>query len=177
MTAAPDPAFATGLPPLVAPGARVLVLGSMPGRASLAARQYYAHPRNAFWPILGALLGFPANAPYAERVARAVAAGIAIWDVVHACQRPGSLDADIDPASVQVNDFTALLGTHPGITRICFNGGAAAALFTRHVLRPDRLQHPPETRRLPSTSPAHAALDFAAKLACWQAALEDRIAR
>ncbi len=86
-------------PPIAAPGARLLILGSMPGAASLAAGQYYAHPRNAFWPILAALCHFPADAPYAARVAALQAAGVAVWDVLQSCVRPGSLDTAIERSS------------------------------------------------------------------------------
>lgn len=156
---------ARGFPPIAAPGARILILGSMPGSASLAAGQYYAHPRNAFWPIMGALLGFDPALPYPERAARLTAAGIALWDVLHACTRPGSLDTAIDPASAEPNDFAALFTAQPGMRHVFFNGSAAAGLFRRHC------QLPPAAActRLPSTSPAHAARNFADKLAAWQA--------
>ena len=113
--------------------ARVLILGSMPGAASLAAGQYYAHPRNAFWRILGAVCHFPADAPYAARVAALQAAGIAVWDVLQSCVRPGSLDTAIERSSEVPNDLAGLLVRHPGIGRICFNGGTAEAAFRRHV--------------------------------------------
>ncbi len=151
-------------PPIASPDARVLILGSMPGRASLAAGQYYAHPRNAFWPIMGCLLDFDPALPYPERAARLAAAGVALWDVLHACTRTGSLDTAIDPASTEPNDFAALFAAQPGIRHVFFNGCAAAGLFRRHC------QLPPGaacTRR-PSTSPAHAARNFADKLAAWQ---------
>ena len=156
---------ARGFPPIAAPGARILILGSMPGRASLAAGEYYAHPRNAFWPIMGTLLGFDPVLLYPERAARLAAAGVALWDVLHACTRPGSLDTAIDRDSVEPNDFAALFAAQPGIHHVFFNGSAAAALFRRHG------QLPPGATgtRLPSTSPAHAGRNFAAKLAAWQA--------
>ena len=157
-----------GFPPVVAAGARILVLGSMPGAASLAAGEYYAHPRNAFWRIMGDLIGAGPALPYARRLERLAAAGIALWDVIGACERLGSLDADIVPASIRVNDFAGFFAVHPAISRIFFNGAAAEAAFRRHVLpaldgRVLRLQ------RLPSTSPAHAARGYAEKLAAWSA--------
>lgn len=154
---------ARGFSPIAKPDARILILGSMPGQASLAAGQYYAHPRNAFWPIMGALLGFDPALPYPERAARLAAASIALWDVLHACSRPGSLDSAIDPDSVEPNDFATFFAAHPHIGHVFFNGTTAATLFRRHC--PERtlsLVH------LPSTSPAHAGRNFADKLAAWQ---------
>ena len=161
-TASPD-GRCTSFPPLVGRNARVLVLGSMPGVASLAAGQYYAHPRNAFWPIMATLLGFDPALPYPERATRLTAAGIALWDVLHACSRPGSLDSAIDHESAEANDFAAFFFAHPHIGHVFFNGTAAATLFRRHC--------PEQTLtvvRLPSTSPAHAGRNFADKLAAWQ---------
>ena len=153
-------------PPVAAPDARRLILGSMPGEASLSAGQYYAHPRNAFWRIMGDLLGAGPALPYPARLARLAAAGIALWDVVADCERRGSLDAAIVRESVQANDFRHFFAEHPGIEQVFFNGTAAENLFRRHVLpRLDRV--PRELRRLPSTSPAHAARGYAEKLAAW----------
>jgi TDG/mug DNA glycosylase family protein len=155
-------------PPLVGAGARLLILGSMPGAASLAAQQYYAHPRNAFWPILAAWCGVAADAPYATRVDALACAGIALWDVLAECRRPGSLDSAIDLPSAQPNAIGALLDTHRGIVRVCFNGGAAANLYRRHALPgPPRV----ELVTLPSTSPAHAGMPLAEKMRRWRGAL------
>ncbi|MCO7642733.1 DNA-deoxyinosine glycosylase [Pseudomonas sp. S 311-6] len=164
-------AYAEGFPPIAAPGARILVLGSMPGQQSLRAQAYYAHPRNAFWPIMGQLLGFAPDAPYAQRAAMLQQHGIALWDVLQSCVRPGSLDADIDRRSLVCNDFPAFLATYPGITRICCNGAAAHELFRRHALPALGPEHPYELLRLPSTSPAHAGMTQAAKLDAWRAVL------
>jgi len=155
-------------PPVFRADARVLILGSMPGEASLAAAQYYAHPRNAFWPLMGRLFGAGPECPYQARLARLNAAGVALWDVIAQCRRPGSLDSAIDRDSVEVNDFASLFATCPGIDHVFFNGTAAEAAFRRHVRLPAGLR-PLTFTRLPSTSPAHAARDFAAKLAAWQA--------
>ncbi|MCK6404855.1 MAG: DNA-deoxyinosine glycosylase [Rhodocyclaceae bacterium] len=157
--------------PLVPAGARLLILGSMPGAASLAAGQYYAHPRNAFWPILAALCHFPADAPYAARVAALQAAGVAVWDVLQSCVRPGSLDTAIERGSEVPNDLVGLLVRHPGIGRICFNGGTAEAAFRRHV--PAAAVAGRQLLRLPSTSPANASWSFERKLAAWKAAFEE----
>lgn len=153
--------------PIAAPDARLLILGSMPGRASLDAGQYYAHPRNAFWPVMGALFDFAPAAPYGERVAALQAAGVAVWDVLQSCVRPGSLDSAIRADSMVPNDFRAFLAAHPRIACIFFNGSAAADCYRRHVLPLGAWAALP-ARRLPSTSPAHAALDLAAKLAAWR---------
>ena len=159
--------LARSFPPLANAQARVLILGSMPGQASLAATQYYAHARNAFWPIMGALVGAGPELPYPQRLQRLQAAGIALWDVLAECERPGSLDAAIVAASVRANDFAGLLPELPALRAIAFNGSAAEQAFCRHVLpalpglRVDLLG-------LPSTSPAHAARSLAQKLAEWQ---------
>ncbi len=155
-------------PPVFGADARVLVLGSMPGEASLAAAQYYAHPRNAFWPIMGALFGAGPQLPYADRLDRLVAAGVALWDVIGSCARAGSLDSAIEPDSVVPNDFAALFAACPQLSTVFFNGAAAETAFRRHV---QRAAGSPPLRlvRLPSTSPAHAARRFEAKLEAWQA--------
>jgi double-stranded uracil-DNA glycosylase len=158
----------TGFPYVAQPDARILILGSMPSVASLTAAQYYAHPHNAFWPLMGGLLRFDAALPYAERLSALQEAGIALWDVVHRCHRPGSLDADIRTDTVEANDFSAFFADHPHIAAIFFNGQTAATLYRRHVL--PRLDDPwRELPRhtLPSTSPAHAARSRAEKLAIW----------
>ena len=164
---------ARSFPPIEPAQARVLILGSLPGQASLAAQAYYAHPRNAFWPILCAVLERPAGLPYADRVQALRDAGIALWDVLAAAERPGSLDADIVTSSVRVNDIAGLLARHPTLGLVICNGGSAHTLFRRHVLnslgaRADTLS----VLRLPSTSPAHAALPFAHKLTTWRDALQ-----
>lgn len=140
----------------------------MPGKASLAAQEYYAYRQNAFWRIMGDLLGAGPELPYAQRLARLQAAGVALWDVMAACERPGSLDADIVGASIRANDFPGFLASHPGIRQVFFNGGTAEASFRRLVL-PALAGHDLALTRLPSTSPAHAARSYAEKLAAWSA--------
>lgn len=155
--------------PVSAPDATRLVLGSMPGKRSLTEHQYYAHPQNAFWRIMGALLGFDPAIPYAKRCQALTRAGIALWDVLGECERPGSLDADIVEASIQPNDFAGFLTAHPRIEAIYFNGAKAEQSFMRHV-HPD-LSDPQRSiarTRLPSTSPAHAGMRFDDKLAHWR---------
>ena len=159
-------------PPVASPRARILILGSMPGDASLRAGQYYAHPHNQFWPIMCGLLGAAAVPTYAARVRLLVANAIALWDVLESCVRKGSLDSAIEEASIRVNDFAAFFRGHPGITRVCFNGAKAEACWRKHVLASlspglARL----ETRRLPSTSAAHAAMTYAQKRNAWKLAV------
>ena len=168
----PDAHWAQSFPPIENPAARVLILGSMPGIASLRAGQYYAHPRNQFWPMLGALLGRDLVAlSYPERVQSMIDAGIALWDVLHSCQRLGSLDADIAPDSIITNDFASFFARHPAITHVFFNGATAEQQFKQRVQA--RIALPQlHTQRLPSTSPAHAALAFPAKLKDWRSVAE-----
>jgi len=162
----------TSFPPIVAPGATRLILGSMPGVASLTAGQYYAHPQNVFWRIMDAVAGVDAALPYAERVAALTDGGIALWDVLAACERAGSLDSAIARESEVANDLAGLLAEHPSLTRVYFNGATAEAAFRRHC---KALAARTDLRftRLPSTSPAHASLRFEQKCALWRAALLD----
>lgn len=157
-----------GFPPVADASARVLILGSLPGKASLQARSYYANRQNAFWRIMGDLIGAGPELPYAQRLERLQAAGIALWDVIAAGERSGSLDANIVKDSVCVNDFPAFFDVHRNIQRVFFNGATAELAFRRRVLpglNAVRLQ----LIRLPSTSPAHAASSYEDKLAAWSA--------
>lgn len=155
-----------GFAPVVRGDARLLILGSFPGEASLAAGQYYAHPRNHFWRLLGLLLGEPLDEmPYPARLKRLKARRIALWDVAASCRREGSLDAAI--RDLQANAFERLLGRAPGIAAVAFNGktaGRFAPALQAHGLR---------TYVLPSTSPANAQASFDEKLAAWSALRED----
>lgn len=162
--------FARSFPPIAAPDAEILILGSMPGQASLAASEYYAHPRNAFWPIVSALFGFEASAPYTQRIEALKAARIALWDVLYTCTRPGSLDADIDPDSLIANDLAGFLRQHPAIKRVFFNGAKAESCFRKHIA-PTLAAGAVSCRRLPSTSPAHAARSLEQKLDAWRVIL------
>jgi len=157
-----------GFPPVASSAARVLILGSMPGKASLQAAQYYAHRQNALWRIMGDLLGAGPALPYAQRLEKLGASGVALWDVIAACERSGSLDSAIVDSSVCANDFSAFFAVHHSIERVFFNGGAAEASFRRHVLR-ELPGMNLQLVRLPSTSPAHATRSYAEKLAAWSA--------
>ncbi|MFT3906314.1 MAG: DNA-deoxyinosine glycosylase [Steroidobacteraceae bacterium] len=167
-TTAGDPV--RSFPPVAARDARVLILGSMPGVASLVARRYYAHPRNAFWPIMTALLEVAPDASYAQRTAALKRGGIALWDVLDVCRRSGSLDSAIERDSHRVNDFAAFFAAHPHIEQVFFNGTTAETYFRRQVL-PQLAGSTLTLRRLPSTSPAHAEMNAQHKLAAWRAAL------
>jgi TDG/mug DNA glycosylase family protein len=151
--------------------ARVLILGSMPGVASLTANQYYAHPQNAFWKIMEAILGISATAYYDARIAALKHSNIALWDVLESCIRPGSLDAAIDINSAKANDIKALLQRHPEINVICFNGGIAEKIFKKRVL-PLLGDFSVKYISLPSTSPAHASMSFENKVMAWRAAIQ-----
>lgn len=158
-------------PPIENRTARVLILGSMPGKASLEAGQYYAHPRNGFWPIMAALTGVEATTHYAERTRALLDTGIALWDVLAACTRSGSLDSEIDIATEVANDFVTFLANHPAITHVFFNGAKSEQSFQRLVVPAIGAQRL-KMRKLPSTSPAHAGLPLAAKAKTWHAALQ-----
>ena len=163
--------WVVGFPPVDSKRARVLILGSLPSAESIRQGEYYAHPRNAFWPIMGALFGAGRTLPYAARLRKLAAQGVLLWDVLHAAQRPGSLDSAIHPRDQEPNDIPALLARHPGLKTIAFNGGAAETLFNRHV-RPKcgAWLAGVDLVRLPSTSPACARWSFARKLAAWRTA-------
>lgn len=155
--------------------ARMLILGSLPGVESIRRGEYYAHPRNVFWPIMGELFGAGRDQPYARRLRILSAQGVLLWDVLHAARRPGSLDAAIHPRELVPNDLPGLRARHPELALIAFNGGAAEALFRKHVLRVASEPFAGVAQvRLPSTSPAHAARSFTQKLAAWHRALAGR---
>ncbi|MEM6639519.1 MAG: DNA-deoxyinosine glycosylase [Pseudomonadota bacterium] len=165
--------WAQSFPPIARAGARVLILGSMPGRASLSAQQYYAFPRNAFWPVMAALIGLDLKADYPVRCTALMNAGIAIWDVLAGCERPGSLDSAIVSETVVANDFGSFLAQHPALRCIAFNGLTAQTEFRKRVM-PD-LDEPARALvqlRLPSTSPANAGRTLAQKTESWRALLE-----
>lgn len=163
--------YIRSFPPIADPGARILILGSMPGKESLRAQQYYAHPRNAFWPIMGELTGALPSLPYALRTQKLREAGIALWDVLATCIRTTSLDADIVTDSILPNDFAVFLRQHPHIERVYFNGALAEQSFRRLVL--PHLDLPLlRLQRLPSTSPANATLRYEQKLQAWHTALQ-----
>jgi TDG/mug DNA glycosylase family protein len=157
----------SGFAPISDRDAKVLILGTLPGQASLRKNEYYGQPRNAFWRIMGELFGAGPELPYEERKRRIVAANIAVWDVCAAAHRPGSLDTSIDSGTVVANDFPAFLDSHRAVTLICFNGSKAEALYRTRVrpLLPEAAAIRYAT--LPSTSPAHASMPYLEKLRRW----------
>jgi len=162
-----DPDLACGFAEVASTNARVLVLGSLPGARSIAAGEYYAHPRNTFWRIVSELFGFSATLPYPDRLSALNRSGVALWDVLQASRRPGSLDSAIDMSTARCNDFGAFFASHRHIRLVAFNGRKAAELF-RRMVEPQLDYSVPESIVLPSTSPAHAAMSFEEKLHNWR---------
>lgn len=158
-----------GFAPISGPGARVLILGSLPGEESLRRQQYYAHPRNVFWRLMGDLFGAAPALSYAARVDALIANDVAVWDVCAAAHRPGSLDSAIALETVDANDFHAFFARHSKLSRVFFNGAKASALYQAQVLpgltadlRRIRYQV------LLSTSPAHASVGYEKKRRAWE---------
>lgn len=152
-------------PPLIAPNTRVLIIGSMPGEASLKAQEYYAYKYNQFWRIIFDLFAngrTPKN--YADKTQVLLANGLGLWDALAACERKGSLDGNI--LSPTPNDFPALFCNHPQIKTLLFNGQAARNHFKRAFGDGGKI-----CLVLPSTSPAHAARAYAEKKVLWQNAI------
>lgn len=167
-----EQARARSFPAVLGERPRILILGSMPGTASLAAGQYYAHPYNQFWNILGQICGAGPELPYGQRLQRLTLRGLALWDVLHSCVRVGSLDSAIEHQTALPNDIPRLLRRHPSIRRICCNGGTSHAALRRyfgHELQGLSI----EVCRLPSTSPANATCSPARKLVAWREALDE----
>lgn len=151
-----------GFGPVFAPDTRLMVLGSFPGVASLTQQQYYAHPRNHFWPILSALWGLDLTGmPYAQRLEVVRGRGLGIWDVYAHCRREGSLDSAIE--APELNDFAGLRIQAPALRAVAHNGGESARVM-KHLQALGLQVH-----RLPSTSPANASWSFDRKLAAWRA--------
>lgn len=160
-------------PPIIATNARMLILGSMPGKVSLRMQQYYAHQHNAFWKILGDLFGTGQPLDYPSRIELLKSHGIGLWDVLMSCERQGSLDSAINELSMVPNDLVALYERHPHIDRILFNGAKAAQVYKRYVL--PRLREKYEYLKyaqLPSTSPTHVSLTYQQKLQAWRDILQ-----
>ena len=154
--------------PIARPDAHTLILGSLPGQRSLQMQQYYAHPHNAFWKLIAAIFDADAAWPYARRVQVLVRNHIALWDVLEAAERPGSLDSSIVHASALANDFAKFYRAHPRIGRVFFNGRKAEQMYRRFVLTGlgEEFSYI-RYAGLPSTSPAHAGMTFAKKLDRW----------
>lgn len=165
MSSTPLPELLAGLPPILDDRTRILILGSFPGVASLAAAQYYAHPRNQFWPLLSAVLDLPLSAlPYPQRLQSLLDRGIGLWDVIDHCRRRGSLDSAIRDS--RANDFARLQDTCPALERVCFNGK------TSGKFAPEFAAAGYQTLILPSSSPANAQFSFAQKLEIWRGMMD-----
>jgi TDG/mug DNA glycosylase family protein len=168
------PARVQGFPAVIGADTRILILGSMPGIASLNAQQYYAHPQNHFWRIMGEICGAGPELPYAQRLQALLCRRLGLWDVLQSCVRGGSLDAAIELDSAVANDLLPLLRSG-AVTRLCCNGGTAHRALRHHLGEPLEREFPHiEICRLPSTSPANASWSFSRKLAAWSQALRDR---
>jgi len=154
-----------GFAPITRPDARILILGSMPGVASIEAVQYYAFKRNVFWKIMGDLFAAGPELDYQLRLQKLVINHIALWDVIETCHRPGSLDSAISESGMATNDFIGFFTQHPHITHVYFNGQKAASLYKKKVL--PNLTSQLKYHVLPSTSPAYASKSYAAKLEAW----------
>lgn len=161
----PDHGRARAFAPVAGPDTRLLILGSLPGTASLRAGEYYAHPRNGFWPLIGSVIGQDiAGLPYAERVATVQAAGVGLWDVIASAERRGSGDAEI--RSPEAADLVGLIIRLPRLSAIGFNGATAARIGRRHLRQTTAADHL-ALIDLPSTSPAHATVSLAQKHIAW----------
>ena len=153
--------------PIATSAAHTLILGSMPGKASLLAGQYYAHPQNAFWKIITTILGAEEALCYEDKTRLLISHDIALWDVLKSCTRESSLDSDIVESSIVTNDFETFLKDHPQIESIYFNGAKAEQAFRKYVLPGLSATERFSLQRLPSTSPAHASLSFHKKRDAW----------
>lgn len=167
----------SGFSPIADQYARILILGSMPGEVSLQQQKYYGHERNAFWPIMLSLFNEDLElkeADYDKRKLLLIENQIAVWDVLQSCCRKGSLDSAIKMDSLKTNDFDYFFTTHAAIKKVCFNGAKAEYIYIKHVL-PDITQRFGyiEYVRLPSTSPAHAAMTVQKKTAVWKKEIKD----
>ena len=162
----------SGFPPIIGAHAEVLVLGSLPSQKSIEAVEYYAHPQNAFWRIMGELFRAGPEISYERRTESLKSNKIAVWDVLSSSVRPGSMDSDIDDSTAEPNDFASFFETNADIRLVCFNGQKAAKMFKDLVLdwHPE-LQRQVQFETLPSTSPAYASMSFEEKLAKWSIVL------
>jgi len=158
--------------PIVGSNPRIVILGSMPGVVSLQAVQYYANPRNAFWAIIAELFGIDIDCGYPSRVEQISQLPLILWDTLKACHREGSLDSKILKQQLEANNIAGLLGQYSGLRAIAFNGAASEKYFNQ--LEKHRLpaNHQLELIKLPSTSPANAAMNFDQKLSAWKQLLD-----
>ena len=162
--------------PVIGKHPRILILGSMPGIASLEAVQYYAHPRNVFWPFMGELFGIDATLDYPQRIAQIGQHPVVLWDTLKSCYRPGSLDSAITRDSVEANDIPWLLRKYPEIRAVACNGASSYDYFRKLVLpeltAANGIARDVQILKMPSTSPANAGMTFAQKLDAWRRLLD-----
>lgn len=155
-----------GFPPIAKPDATILILGSMPGQKSLTENQYYAHPRNAFWPIMFRLFNADKNLTYEQREQFLYDNHIALWDVLKSCYRRGSLDSDIEHSTIEANNFKSFFEKHSKIKTVFFNGSKTKQIYNKEVLKTLKSSNL-GYHKLPSTSPAHAAMTIEEKMLKW----------
>jgi len=158
--------IAQSFPPIIGTSPKILILGSSPGIISLKKQQYFAHPRNAFWPIMAELFSIDVSLGYEHCVEQCQKLPLVIWDSLKQCRREGSLDSAIEKESVVANDFAGLFTQYSQIQHVFCNGGSSYQWFKRLAL-PTLLTNP-KVVQLPSTSPAHAAMSFEQKLKHWR---------
>jgi len=163
----------TGFPPISHKQAKFLILGSMPSEMSILKHQYYGHQRNAFWPIMLTIFNKSMDMSYKQRQQLLIKNNIAVWDVLQSCNRDGSLDAAIKMDSIKVNDFHSFLTVHQKIQTICFNGAKAQAIYNKYVLPQIKNEFSNLSYiKLPSTSPAYAAMNLQKKMSIWSNSLK-----
>ncbi len=161
-------------PPVLPENPKILILGSMPGVKSLEAGQYYAHPKNVFWDIMGEVLCFPAReSSYGERIAALERNSVALWDMLELCERSGSLDSKIKSSSEKPNNVGALLAGSPSVRAVIFNGVKAERVFSLHTapFLKNGVSKRLHLEKLPSTSPANARITRELKTALWRRAI------
>ena len=154
---------------------KLLILGSLPGKKSIAEQQYYAHPRNALWPIICSWMQMPVSLSYQERLRAALKRGLGFWDVVAEAERPGSLDSNIASSTVQYNSIDQLIQSSPNLKGIILNGGAAMTLFRRAGFDRFASERDVDFFQLPSTSPANASMTLYEKRVAWHSVLIDTL--
>lgn len=159
-------------PPVIGTDPKILILGSMPGVESLQRQQYYAHPRNAFWPIMEQLFSVQWSEQYEDRIEQLKDLPLILWDVLKSCQREGSLDSSIKKDQLEANEIETLLRNYSTVKMIVFNGATAEKFFHRFVANDLINMDQYRLLRLPSTSPAHASMNFKQKLESWQSMVD-----
>ena len=159
----------------IGPSPRVLVLGSMPSQKSLEKVEYYGHPQNAFWKIMIRYFDLDKDLDYQSRLKHVLDSGIAIWDVIQSCERPGSMDADIVKETIVVNEIEELTRKEPSIKAILLNGGTAETTFKKHLSKENFIKRGIKLEKMPSTSPAYAKMSLDDKYKIWSRVLDQNL--